>query len=102
MKEFNENPFKKDTPVIPFSNGTEYQYWNEKNCAKCRKYESESATEEDAKCKLAFHLDLGTISGDIPLWAAKEIGCTYNPLYQTANLSDKCRQFFSGNDDLPF
>lgn len=23
MKEFNENPFKKDTSVIPFSNGTE-------------------------------------------------------------------------------
>ena len=29
MKEFNENPFKKDTPVVPFSNGTEYQYWSE-------------------------------------------------------------------------
>lgn len=24
--------------VIPFSNGTEYQCWNDYNCARCKKY----------------------------------------------------------------
>ena len=91
MKEFNENPFGKDTPVTPFSNGSEYDYWHDHNCSECIMYESESKTEDDAKCKLAFHLDYGTISGEIPLWVAKEIGCKYNPLYQTCRLYQKCK-----------
>jgi len=96
-KEFNENPFLKDTPVVPFSNGTESMVYSEMNCQKCINYESESEKEEDAKCKLAFHLDLGNISGDIPLWVAKEIGCDYNPLYGSVRLHKKCLKFSDGS-----
>lgn len=100
MSEFNENPFLKDTPIIPFSNGSEFENWQHNNCHNCIKYEDESNNEESAKCKLAFHLDFGTISGTIPLWVAKDIGCDYNPLYQTCNLSKKCREKRKG--DEPF
>jgi len=100
MEEFNENPFKKDTPITPFSNGTAAANWRAKNCEKCINYENESKTEEEAKCKLAFHLDLGTIIGTIPLWAAKEIGCEYNPLYGYCKLSGRCRKYRTG--DEPF
>lgn len=39
MDVFNDNPFAKDTPVTPFSNGTEAQSWHQCNCDKCIKYE---------------------------------------------------------------
>lgn len=98
MKEFNENPFKKDTEVICFSNGTEAMVYSEMNCYNCINYESESTKEEDAKCKLAFNLDLGQLEGSIPLWVAKELGCKYDPLYQTAKLNTKCSKFNDGNN----
>jgi hypothetical protein len=80
MKHFNENPFLKDTLVVPFSNGTEAVVYSERNCNNCINYDNESTDEETAKCKLAYHLDMGNITGDIPLWVAKEIGCQYDPL----------------------
>jgi hypothetical protein len=98
MKEFNETPFKKDTPVVPFSNGTEFMSWQFANCEQCINYESVSTNEESAKCKLAFHLDFGTISGDIPLWVAKGIGCDYDPLYGTVKLVNSCLKKRNGNE----
>lgn len=100
MSEFNENPFKKDTPVVPFSNGSEFENWQDNNCSECINYENESDSEEKAKCKLAFHLDYGTILGTIPLWVAKGIGCEYNPLYQTCKLRSRCIEMRKG--DEPF
>lgn len=97
-KEFNENPFLKNTPVVPFSNGTEAMIYSESNCFQCVHYESESRNEEEAKCKLAFYLDLGNLSGDIPLWVAKDIGCDYNPLYGTVRLNQKCSKFSDGSE----
>lgn len=103
MTKFNENPFLKDTPVVPFSNGTEAMVYSEMNCNKCLNYESESTCEEEAKCKLAYHLDFGTIIGSIPLWVAKEVGCQYDPLYGYVRLEKRCRKFRSEeDDDLPF
>jgi len=102
MKEFNENPFKKDTPVLPFGgSGQSYRIWDAENCQQCIKCERESATEEEAGCKLEFYISLATIAdGRIPLWVAKEIGCEYNPLYGCVRLLDKCREFRNG--DEPF
>lgn len=100
-KTFNENPFLKDTPVTPFSNATDAMVWQENNCSKCLNYESDSKSEDEAKCKMAFHLDLGYVVGEIPLWVAKEIGCTYDPLYQSCKLS-KCIKFNDKNNPLPF
>lgn len=97
---FNENPFAKDTPVIPFSNGTSAMIWQEHNCFKCIKYEGDRKSEDEAKCKLAYNLDLGFILGTIELWVAKEIGCEYVPLYQSCKLDGECRQFRTG--DEPF
>ena len=100
MEVFNDNPFAKDTPVTPFSNGTEAQSWHECNCDKCIKYENQSESEEKAKCKLAYHIDYGFVLGTIPLWVAKEIGVRYDPLYQTGRLHSQCREFRTG--DEPF
>jgi hypothetical protein len=100
MAEFNENPFAKNTPVTPFSNGTEAECWHERNCDKCIKYENKSQCEEDAKCKPAYFLDLGFTLGTIPLWVAKEIGAKYDPLYQTVHLYSQCSEFRTG--DEPF
>ena len=60
----------------PFSNGSEYMMWNDANCCRCKKYECESATEEEAGCRLAFNLDLGCITGDVPEDVCNEIGMT--------------------------
>ena len=98
MEEFNENPFKKDTPVKPFSNCVDAENWKENNCYRCINYESESTCENEAKCKMAYYLDLGYIEGTIPLWVAKEIGVAYNPLYQTGKLDTRCRGFRTGNE----
>jgi hypothetical protein len=97
-KEFNENPFLKDTPIVPFSNGTEAMVYSEMNCQNCINYESESTSEEEEKCKLAFYLDLGNISGDIPLCVAKGIGCEYDPLYGRVRFNKKCREFRDGSE----
>lgn len=102
MSEFNENPFKKDTPVVPFSNGTDAEYWMSNNCDKCIKHENESSVEKDAKCQLSFNLCLGFIVSNIPLWVAKDIGCEYNPLYQTCKLNSKCRKFDDGDESMPW
>lgn len=103
MKEFNENPFKKDTPVVPFSNGTDADIWMCNNCDLCYKHETKSTTEETAKCKMSYYLSLGFIEGTIPLWVAKEIGCEYNPLYQHVNLSNHCRERRGEHEkNLPF
>ena len=98
MTDFNENPFKKDAPVIPFTSGEAFRMWRGNNCENCVNYEEDSTTEEEAKCKLAFHIDFGVFKGTIPLWAAKEIGCKYDPLYGIARLSEHCRQFDDGNE----
>lgn len=97
MKTFNENPFFKNTPVIPFGqSGEAYRIWDGNNCGKCVKCNRDSTAPEDG-CELEFYISLGTISSEIPLWAAKEIGCEYDPLYQTVDLFDRCRRFDDGN-----
>lgn len=63
------------TMVVPFSNGTDAMRWHESNCEKCGKYEMESELEEEAGCKMAYHIDFGFCAGEIPLWVAKRIGC---------------------------
>lgn len=62
--------------VEPFSNGFEFRSWKDRNCDRCAKYENESTKIEDAGCKLAFYVDLGSASdGSIPESVATEFGC---------------------------
>ena len=100
MKTFNENPFAKDTPVHPFSNGTEFMIWTENNCDCCCKINRTLTESENKGCELEMHLGVGTITGEIPLWVAKEIGCKYNPMYGYVDLDKECREFRTG--DEPF
>jgi hypothetical protein len=103
MENFNENPFKKDTPVKPFGGrGEAYRQWDAENCSRCINCECESQKEEDARCKLEYYISLGTITGDIPLWVAKDIGCTYDPLYGHVDLFDICKNRQTSENDLPF
>ena len=65
----------------PFSNHTEYEVWHALNCFQCSKYESESATVEEAGCPLAFYLDFATVAdGTIPMETANAIGIENNKL----------------------
>ena len=77
--------------VVPFSNGSEFRAWHGFNCGECYKYESESTDPEKAGCKLAYYLDLGTITGEIPFYIAKEIGIEYdgNTYVQLQDTSSK-------------
>lgn len=60
--------------IQPFSNGTEFMIWKERNCDKCVKYESKSETIEKARCRKAFYIDYSSLSGEIPLRIANKIG----------------------------
>jgi len=60
--------------VKPFSNGTEAMNWKEHNCDQCKLYDNISTDEDMAGCKSAFHVDLGFITGEIPLMYAEQIG----------------------------
>jgi len=64
----------KQINIIPFSNGSEADVWQSHNCFRCTKYESKSTTVEEAKCDLAFYLDLARGTGPIPLNIAQRIG----------------------------
>ena len=55
------------TDKMPFSNGTEFIAWQEKNCDLCELYESQSTERNKAKCKYAFDLDIAPASGKIPI-----------------------------------
>ena len=78
--------------LIPFSNGTEADYWQINNCHKCALYEFESTDISAAGCKLAFELDFGRISGTISDEAAKGIGYTQID-NKFVTLADRCKQF---------
>ena len=87
----NKRQILEYTDVTPFSNILEAMTWHDCNCDKCINYENKSQTEEDARCKLAFHIDKGFITGSIPSHVAKQIGCDYDPLHLTCNLHNKCK-----------
>lgn len=71
----------KNKEFIPFANATEYFAWQTNNCDICVKYETESSEVEKAGCKLAFFLDLASVSeGVIALSIAKKIGIENNKL----------------------
>jgi hypothetical protein len=94
----------KDAPVSqtksfrPFSNGTEYQIWDEINCCQCAKgwmmlqtdgtYKNyaDSDYESDLMCKLQDDLTIGTFTGTIPYETAEQIGINGH------GLVGRCRQ----------
>lgn len=74
--------------VMPFSNGTEFMRWQERNCLQCCRYSNVSSKRSNAKCKLAFDLDFACIDdGTISSKTANKIGLVGN------YLKDKCNDF---------
>lgn len=67
----------KRSYIRPFSNGTESMQWKSNNCDRCCRYENESSKPEDAGCEMAYYLDLGEVTGEIPKRMAIRIGCQY-------------------------
>ena len=57
----------KTTKKMPFSNGTDFLHWTERNCAKCDRYENESTERKNAKCKYIFDIEYATGSGTVPV-----------------------------------
>lgn len=57
-----------------FSNASECESWQSTNCYQCDKYEQESDEEENAGCPMAFHIDLGFVTGEIPARILTQLG----------------------------
>jgi hypothetical protein len=71
--------------ITPFSNGSEAMMWYEGNCDTCVKAFKNNMHDYDTtqklvnlgrECKLKFALDLGNLSGELPIDIAEQIGYT--------------------------
>lgn len=47
----------------PFSNGTEFELWNERNCERCVKSSRYTRKQEYTKCRCAIQRDIITRMG---------------------------------------
>ncbi len=75
--------------ITPFSNGTEFMWWTDRNCDHCQRYENESTKIEDAGCPLIFSIELASVTdGKITLDIAQRIGLDSNN-----RLSTFCKEF---------
>jgi len=81
--------------IQPFSNLTEFTSWKDKNCDRCCRYENVSTKANNARCRLAFYLDLGSVSdGTISSYTALKIGCkSFNGFDGSCELYDQCKMF---------
>lgn len=97
---------KDEQQIRPFSNGTEFMCWLDNNCDRCVKaFKPKNGIIPDYKntqrlvnlgleCKMKFAIDFSSITGEIPISIAKEIG------YSEENgLSGNCMFFSDDNDD---
>lgn len=94
--------------ISPFSNGSEAMDWVDNNCNRCVKayrpkvegdFPSFKTMQQycsiGKECKLKFHIDMGFITGEIPVHIGEQIGFSdehKNSLKQTCLL-------YSDNDD---
>ena len=75
--------------ITPFSNGTEFMMWHDRNCSRCSKYEHISTIRNKARCKFAFDIDFATAyDGKIPLNTAKWIGYKDGELNYDCNMKN--------------
>lgn len=81
--------------VQPFSNLTDFIKWKDKNCDQCCRYENRSTKSNNARCRLAFYLDLASVTdGLISTTTALRIGTKeYNGIDSTCTLKYKCNDF---------
>ena len=90
-----------------FSNATEAQIWQERNCYRCWKYSPKAVFPKDARCRAAFWIDRGYVTGefskrvgkitentDCPLRQEKRPACKKKPdsampLFEQAEVNDE-------------
>jgi len=83
-----------------FSNASEAMYWQERNCFRCWKYSDKGTERDKVKCKTAYDIDLGFITGELPKHAdmiTEKADCPYRqekrPVYKK---HDGAMQLFEG------
>jgi len=94
--------------IVPFSSGTEARCWYSENCERCTKaffpkqdgdWPSDKTMRQycstGKECKLKYAIDLGFITGEIPLNIALQIG--YKE--ETKDFPDSCMMFSDNEDD---
>lgn len=92
--------------LSPFSNGTEAMTWCGNNCDRCTKayhpkddnWPSDKTIRQyisiGKECKFKYHIDLGFITGEIPLDIAKQMGYTEDKVW-----FPDCIHFSDNEDD---
>ena len=65
-----------------FSNATEAQMWQERNCHRCWKYRPKAVFPKDARCRAAFEIDRGYVTGEFSKRIEKITGNTDCPMRQ--------------------
>lgn len=76
----------------PFSNGTEFMFWHDNNCAVCKKANIE-ATEREDTCPMEWDIALALVSdGLIPLESAERIGYKTEPYNHLLNCKEKVEE----------
>ena len=59
--------------VIPFSNASEFEYWEARNCQRCSKYDNTSTERNTAGCVMSFDLELSMVSDGLIFQSSFEI-----------------------------
>lgn len=98
----------KTESISPFSNGTEAMCWLDQNCDNCVKAyvpknpelgmpdfdTTQRLVNLGRECRLKFAIDLGFITGEIPLEVASVIGYT-----EEKGFPEQCMMFSDNDDD---
>ena len=96
---------------IPFSNGSEFMFWQEENCCRCVKAnwgqhdynKTQKLVNLGIECPLKFDMELNSFDGTISDETAFEIGCTRPPEQQKngrfCTLFRQCKRFSDKDDD---
>jgi hypothetical protein len=92
MSDFNETQSPENKQVVVFERYSQAENWQVINCHRCILIQTAYSNEESARCKLGFHIDRSKLLRTVPLWVAKDIGCEYDPLYQTCKLFKSCSE----------
>jgi len=65
-----------------FSNATEAQMWQERNCHRCWKYSPKAVFLKDARCRAGLEIDRGYVAGEFSKRVERITGNTDCPMRQ--------------------
>ena len=74
--------------IRPFSNGTEFMIWRDKNCDRCEKANTETA-DRTKTCPMEYDIALASVTdGSIPKESAERVGCNYEPYFHLTDCKE--------------